>query len=221
MTTAPMTAIVSSPAVISNGKIHVVKIEWPSWATLVSVLRQRGGRRVLAGEAVLGDADDHQQERGQQRGDADAGQDALADERLLAQVLLAVDAEQHDHEQDQHDDGAGVDDDLHGGEELGVLLEEQHRHAEQRRHQAERRVDRVARDHDPDRAGQHDDRGHDEDAPVDHSVASVAVVGGTAVVVVALPVVHAAILADVAGPPPCGRVIASFVAWSASGARTP
>ena len=82
----------------------------------------------------------------------DDGEDALADERLVGEVVLAVDAEQHDHEQDQHDDGARVDDDLHGGEELGVLVEEQHGDAEQRRDQAQRRVHRVAREHDAERA---------------------------------------------------------------------
>jgi len=30
-------------------------------------------------------------------------------------VLSAIDAEEHDHEQEEHDDGAGVDDDLHRG----------------------------------------------------------------------------------------------------------
>ena len=39
----------------------------------------------------------------------------------IAHRLDAVDAEQHDHEQEQHHDRAGVDDDLHGGEEVGVL----------------------------------------------------------------------------------------------------
>ena len=32
--------------------------------------------------------------------------------------LVLVDAEQHDHEQEQHDDRARVDDDLHRGDEL-------------------------------------------------------------------------------------------------------
>ena len=41
-----------------------------------------------------------------------------ADQRLGLEVVGPVDAEQHDHEQEQHDDGAGVDDDLHGGEEV-------------------------------------------------------------------------------------------------------
>ena len=48
----------------------------------------------------------------------DRGERALDRERLDAQVLGAVDAEQHDHEQEQHDDRAGVDDHLHGGEEV-------------------------------------------------------------------------------------------------------
>ena len=53
-------------------------------------------------------------------------------DRLDPQVLGAVDAEQHDDEQEQHDDRAGVDDHLHRGEEVGVLGDEQHGDAEQR-----------------------------------------------------------------------------------------
>ena len=44
-------------------------------------------------------------------------------------VVGAVDAEQHDHEQEQHHDGAGVDDHLHDGQEVGLLGYEEHRDA--------------------------------------------------------------------------------------------
>ncbi len=66
--------------------------------------------------------------------------------------LAPVDAEQHDDEQEQDDDRAGVHDHLHRGEELGVLLHEEHGDAEQGHHQHEGGVDRVAREHDPERA---------------------------------------------------------------------
>jgi len=47
--------------------------------------------------------------------DADRGEGALTHERFEVDVLSAIDAEEHDHEQEEHDDGAGVDDDLHRG----------------------------------------------------------------------------------------------------------
>ena len=68
-------------------------------------------------------------------------------QRLDREVLGPVDAEQHDDEQEQHDDGAGVDDHLHGGEEVGLLGDEQHGDAEQREHERQRGVHRVAAEH--------------------------------------------------------------------------
>ena len=95
------------------------------------------------------------------------GQRALAAQRLEGHVLLPVDPEEHDHEQEQHHDGAGVDDHLHGGQERGMLEDEEHGHAEQGHDQHQGGVDRVARHHHPDGAGQHDGRGHGEGADVD------------------------------------------------------
>ena len=77
----------------------------------------------------------------------------------IAEVLGLVDAEQHDHEQEQHDDGAGVDDHLHGGEEVGVLGDEQHGDAEQRRRPALSAECTGLREHDDaDRAAEDDRR---------------------------------------------------------------
>ena len=39
-------------------------------------------------------------------------------------VLVAVDAEEHDHEEEEDDDRAGVDDDLDRRQEVGLLLDE-------------------------------------------------------------------------------------------------
>ena len=86
----------------------------------------------------------------------------------VAQVLGLVDAEQHDHEQEQHDDGAGVDDDLHGGEEVGLHRDEVHGDAEQRQHEAERGVHRVRVQHDPERPAEHHPRRDHEHDEVDH-----------------------------------------------------
>ena len=66
-------------------------------------------------------------------------------------IVGLVDAQQHDDEEEQHHDGPGVDDDLHGGQELGVLGDEQHGHPEQGAHQAQRGVDGVARADHPER----------------------------------------------------------------------
>ena len=75
---------------------------------------------------------------------------------------LLVDTEQHDDEQEQHDDRTGINDDLHRGQELRVLLDEQHRHAEQCHHQHEGGVDRVACKHDAERAQDANGRGYHE-----------------------------------------------------------
>ena len=72
---------------------------------------------VVAGEEQdLGEHDHAERDRGR----------PLEADRVVER-LLAVDAEQHDHEQEEHDDRAGVDDDLHRGEELRVLEQEEHR----------------------------------------------------------------------------------------------
>ena len=88
---------------------------------------------------------------------------ALHPERLDLQVLGLVDAEQHDDEQEQHHDRAGVHDHLHRGQELCLLRDVHHGDPEQREDQAERGMNRVrARDH-PDRPGQDHQAGTDED----------------------------------------------------------
>ena len=95
---------------------------------------QRCGRGGHAGDGAGGD---HGDEPGGQQGAEGEGRRALADEGLGLEVLGPVDAQQHDHEQEQHHDGAGVDDDLDGGQEVGVLGDEQHGDAEQGGHQRE------------------------------------------------------------------------------------
>ena len=82
----------------------------------------------------------------------------LAGERVAFEGLATVDAEKHDHEQEQNDDRARVHDDLHRGQELRVLLDEEHRDAEKRHHEHERRMDGVARQDDPERPDDADDR---------------------------------------------------------------
>ena len=95
------------------------------------------------GDRVAGADDGGDHEPGQPEPD-DRRQRALDRERLDRQVVGLVDAEQHDHEQEQHDDRAGVDDHLHGGEEVGLEGDEVDGDAEQREHERERGVHRVA-----------------------------------------------------------------------------
>ena len=83
--------------------------------------------------------------------------DALVRQRV-ARATPAVDAEQHDHEEEQHDDRARVHDDLHGGEQVGVLHDEEHRHAHERDDEQQRGVHRVAREHHTERAAERERR---------------------------------------------------------------
>ena len=93
----------------------------------------------------------------------DRRQRPLDRQRFDLEVLGPVDAEQHDHEQEQHDDRPGVDDHLHGGEEVRLHGDEVHGDAEQREHEAERGVHRAAAHDDADRPGEHHQRRGDED----------------------------------------------------------
>jgi hypothetical protein len=74
----------------------------------------------------------------------------FAPEPLTAQHLDhrvgRVPADQHQHEQEQHHDRAGVDDDLHEAEERRLLDHVGHTEREHRQHQEQRRVHRVARE---------------------------------------------------------------------------
>ena len=61
---------------------------------------------------------------------------------LLGRFLL-VGVQQHDHEEHQHHDGAGIDDDLEGGGHGVGEQQEEPRHADEGEHQAEARHDEV------------------------------------------------------------------------------
>ena len=106
---------------------------------------------------------DRRDEEGDDGDAEDRRQRPLDRQRLDAQVLRPADAEQHDHEHDQHDDRPGVDDHLHDGEEVRLHRHEVHRDAEQRQHEAERRVDSLVEHDDADRSGDHHHCRDDED----------------------------------------------------------
>src|SRR5207247_6100195 len=81
---------------------------------LVPARERAGGRPSPAGPL---EADEEEQLR--ERGDADERSEwTLASQWLDGQALGTVDTDEHDHEEEEHDDGAGVDDHLHGGEEV-------------------------------------------------------------------------------------------------------
>ncbi len=96
-------------------------------------------------------------ERDEQR-EADAEQrrrPALAAQRLDDRVGRVA-PDQHQDEQEQDHDRAGVDDDLHEAEERALLDQVERAEAHHRRDQRERRVHGVAQQHHADRAGQRD-----------------------------------------------------------------
>ena len=121
---------------------------------------------------------------------------ALAADRLHHRVG-GVDADQHQHEEEQHQDGAGVDDDLHGEEERRVQDGVQHGEADHHDGEQQRGVHGLADEQDAER-GHHHDRGEDPEGhqwlpspragPVGHQVRGSAV---GAAVVVALVVAEA------------------------------
>src|SRR5581483_6231319 len=109
---------------------------------------------------------DEPEELGQPEHPDQQGDRALGLQHVDDPLARPPHTEQHDHEQEQHDDGAGVHDHLNGEQELCGLLDEQHGHAEQRLDEEQRGVDGVAGGHDAEAAGQHDDRRDDEHGPV-------------------------------------------------------
>jgi hypothetical protein len=68
---------------------------------------------------------------------------ASADRKAVLEGQI-LDVDQHDHEQEQDHDAAGVDQDLHRRQELGVAQHEEHRHHEEGLEQGEGGVDRAS-----------------------------------------------------------------------------
>src|SRR5436853_554651 len=80
--------------------------------------------RVQAGDPAV-PVHEHEDSGERERAEHDRG-DPLDRVRVVADLVL-VDAQQRDDEQEEHHDRAGVDDDLDGSDERGMLLEIQHR----------------------------------------------------------------------------------------------
>ena len=118
-----------------------------------------------AAERELADAD---HERHAEDQSAQDREQPLASDRLDHRVG-GVDADQHQHEEEQHQDRAGVDDDLHREEERRLQGGVQDRQRDHHDGQQQRGVHGLAHEQDPER-GQHHDRR--EDVEGDHGAAS-------------------------------------------------
>src|ERR1051325_1010480 len=77
--------------------------------------------------------------------------------------------QQHDHEEEEDHDCAGVDDHLQRGEERGVEQDVHHGQGEERRHERQRADHRVAVQHDDEREDQRDRGEEKEDDELHHS----------------------------------------------------
>ena len=119
-------------------------------ALLVDLLEaDRGDRAVVLDDRAR---DGPHQQGGEAQAD-DEGRDALPAQGLHEGVA-GVHADEHQDEQEQHEDGAGVDDHLHGGQEGGVLGGVQPGQAEHHAGQEQRGVHRALAQH------HHDGRDH-------------------------------------------------------------
>ena len=110
-------------------------------------------------ERDLAEADDQDDAEDQAEDDR---HHALAADRLHDRVG-GVDADQHHHEEEQHQDRAGVDDDLHREQERRVQHGVEERQADHHHGEQQRGVHGLADEQDAERGGHHD-RGEDPEA---------------------------------------------------------
>ena len=160
-TIAPSAAVISSALVTSNANTYLVKIS----AAEPCDVAVRVGRRAQAGERRRPDALPMPAISSTPKPMPDDDRrDALA-AHGLDQRVGGVDADEHQHEQEQHHDRAGVDDDLHDAEERRVLGDVEHRQRDHRHRQEHRRVHRLAARHHAERADHRDGAEDPERAP--------------------------------------------------------
>ena len=132
----------------------------PSWVA-PSPDRRRQTRAWVDVERVAS-TDDRRAEQADETEAHHGGERTLQLDRFDAQVAGAVDAEQHDDEQEQHDDGPGVDDHLDDGHEVGPERDELHGDTEECEDEPERGVHRVAECDDTDGPTEDHHRGREE-----------------------------------------------------------
>src|ERR1043165_469592 len=128
-------------------------------------------RRVRIGIGVRARPHDGEEEEEQPEPDGKAALPEGGEDALLRQV---PDVDEHDDEEEEDHDAAGVDEHLHGADELGPLDDEEHGDAEEREQEKQRRVHRVAHRDDEDRR-RHGDGADDQEDEEDggHRVTSV------------------------------------------------
>ncbi len=120
---APTTATMSSAVESSNGTMALVKSSRPTSSTLPCSGADRAERRGRAHARREHDRRPRQRRRNEEPGEH-AREPRLRD---AAGCGARVGTEQHDDEDEQHDDGARVDDELDGREKLRVEPQEQAR----------------------------------------------------------------------------------------------
>ena len=117
-TIAPIAAVISRALVASKAKTYLLNSSCASPGTLPSALAAaRPGHRRRATPAPTPSTTISAEEQAD-----DGGHRPLPLDRLHDRVGR-VDADEHQHEQEQHQDRAGVDDDLHREQERRVLHE--------------------------------------------------------------------------------------------------
>src|ERR1043165_1440219 len=120
-------------------------------------------RRVRVGIGVRPRPHDGEEEEKEPESDREAALPEGGEDALLRQV---PDVNEHDHEEEEDHDAAGVDEHLHGADELGPLDDEEHGDAEEREQQEQRRVHRVAHGDDEDRRRHGDGADDQEDEEI-------------------------------------------------------
>ena len=157
-TTAPTAAISSSSDTTSNAIRNLVRNSSP-----ICDGEPKPGCEVgaLGVERLQARADDRDAQLDQQRDREQRRQHAQRRVGLGERVLEAADVGDHEHVQHHH--GAGVDDHLRGGQELRLQQQEEHRQRDQVHDQRQHAVERVALEHDAERAGNREHGGEPED----------------------------------------------------------
>ena len=117
--------------------------------------------RVQADGLGVGGGHDHRAEHQDQAQRAERGDPALALDGLQ-QGVRGVHADEHEHEEEEHHDRARVDHDLHDAQERRLLRDVDDRQAEHDRHQADRRVGRLAGEDQAEGGDHHERRHHPE-----------------------------------------------------------
>jgi hypothetical protein len=139
-------------------EVDVVRVEQPPDRLGIGDARSRRRGRRGASRGTHGATDDaiaDDRDQLDQQHQTDERADGCVLDEARAQ-LGEIDVEHHNDEQEQHRDGADVDDDQDHRQELGAEQHEEARGIEERKDQPQHRVDGIARDDDQ-QSGHHRD----------------------------------------------------------------